>query len=100
MFPAAGLVPRVDSSTPRILINRDPVGSDLGLEYSLNNGNNDDSNDYRDVWMQGTADENIIKLARELGWLEDLNKFKSKMCEKSSRLLEENTATNINDSRL
>ena len=90
VHPAAGLAYSVDSSTPRILINRDPVGHDLGLSYSLND---DDSSEYRDVWMQGAADENIIKLAKELGWLDDLNKYKSKMCEESSKLLEESTST-------
>ena len=90
MHPAAGLAYSVDSSTPRILINRDPVGHDLGLSYSLGD---DDRGEYRDVWMQGAADENIIKLAKELGWLDDLNKYKSKMCEESSKLLEESTIT-------
>ena len=94
VHPAAGLAYSVDSSTPRILINRDPVGHDLGLSYSLGD---DDRGEYRDVWMQGAADENIIKLAKELGWLDDLNKYKSSMCEESSKLLEEST-TRLNSS--
>ena len=48
--------------------------------------------EYKDVWMQGTADENIAKLANELGWLGDLEKFRNSMCEESSRILEESTA--------
>ena len=56
------------------------------LSYSLS-GNDD--GEYRDVWMQGTADANIIKLAQALGWLTELQLFKCRMCEESRKLLDE-----------
>lgn len=85
MHPAAGLVSRVNESTARILMNRDPVGRDLGLRYSEPGVESTE----RDVWMDKSADENVIELARDLGLLTELFAFQHLMCDSSSMRLDQ-----------
>ena len=58
----------VDEECPRILINRDLVGDFVNSLY------NPDDN-YRDLFIQADCDEGCLKLAKTLGYLEDLNKL-------------------------
>lgn len=77
--PFAGLANKVDSKCPRLLINRDPVGdpnmfgsfitSVLGLNPNFQSGHN---NTKRDVFLQGDCDEGCMRLARMLGWEDEL----------------------------
>ena len=117
VYPAAGLVEQVNKSVPRLLVNVDPVGRELGLDYVDENdiafGNNSYDNNIvssdelystclsfpqalsststqvtRDAWMQGNSDESILRLAIALDYLEDLSKYRDAMCENSVNLLD------------
>lgn len=80
--PFAGLANKVDAKTPRLLINRDPVGdpnmfgslltSVLGFNPNFGSGGN---NSKRDVFLQSDCDEGTRQLARLLGWEDDLNRL-------------------------
>ena len=77
--PFAGLAGKVDSSCPRLLINRDPVGdpnmlgSFLTSLFGLNPDFASRSNKKRDVFLQGDCDEGCRELSRLLGWEKDLD---------------------------
>jgi len=77
--PANDIVCRVSESTPRLLVNRDPVGHFLGIKYG--------SDSTRDVFVGGAADEVFLTLAKKLGWVDDLKKYTDKMAPKSRELL-------------
>jgi len=78
--PANELVSEVSEDTPRLLVNRDPVGRFLGIKYG--------SDSIRDVFVGGAADEAFLTLAKKLGWVNDLKKYADKMAPKSRELLE------------
>mmetsp|Transcript_25338 Transcript_25338/g.58886 ORF Transcript_25338/g.58886 Transcript_25338/m.58886 type:complete len:415 (+) Transcript_25338:51-1295(+) len=71
VMPFAGLVGMASQSAPRLLINRDPVGTfdrlQGGFRYHLPAEQNG-----RDVWYKGTCDGGSQELAEALGWGEDL----------------------------
>ncbi|XP_022644035.1 NAD-dependent protein deacetylase sirtuin-2-like isoform X1 [Varroa destructor] len=76
--PFAGLVDRVHSAVPRLLINlekcghsRDLVSRLLGFGCGLDF---DSENNYRDVALLGTCDDGCEELARRLGWQADLKR--------------------------
>lgn len=76
--PFAGLVDRVHSAVPRLLINlekcvhnRDLMSRLLGFGCGLDF---DSENNYRDVALLGTCDEGCEELARRLGWQADLER--------------------------
>jgi NAD-dependent SIR2 family protein deacetylase len=79
--PACNLVEMVADTTPRLLINIEEVGHEVGLDFS--------SPGTRDHFMQGTCDEGFLSLAKQIGWLEDLAKYKGEMCPASATLLED-----------
>eukprot|EP00747_Dinoflagellata_sp_TGD_P081675 gnl/TRDRNA2_/TRDRNA2_161408_c0_seq1.p1 gnl/TRDRNA2_/TRDRNA2_161408_c0~~gnl/TRDRNA2_/TRDRNA2_161408_c0_seq1.p1 ORF type:complete len:476 (-),score=54.83 gnl/TRDRNA2_/TRDRNA2_161408_c0_seq1:201-1499(-) len=60
VYPVAGLVSRVGQLTPRLLINREPVGV---WKSASTCGEN-----YRDVMWQGDCDTGAEEIARLLGW--------------------------------
>jgi NAD-dependent deacetylase sirtuin 2 len=62
--PANSLVYNVPETTPRVVINLEPVGAELGIDYS--------GNSRRDLFLQGTCDEVFVQLLQELGWLDDV----------------------------
>lgn len=76
--PFAGLANKVDTKTPRLLINRDPVGdpnmfgSFLTSVLGLNPNFGTRSNSKRDVFLQSDCDEGCMQLARLLGWEDEL----------------------------
>jgi NAD+-dependent protein deacetylase sirtuin 2 len=95
--PANSLVYRVPESTIRVVVNRVPVGEELGIEYDHDHdhdhhhsreedaedegGEDDDDGGTwvgevptkkRDFFAQGDCDEVFLDLIRELGWLDDL----------------------------
>ncbi|XP_003740400.1 NAD-dependent protein deacetylase sirtuin-2 [Galendromus occidentalis] len=77
--PFAGLVDRVHSAVPRLLINlekcghqKDLVSRLLGFGCGLDF---DSENNYRDVALLGTCDEGCEELARRLGWEDDLKRI-------------------------
>lgn len=63
--PANMMVHNIEEDKPRVIINLDPVGHELGIDYS-------DSENNRDLFLQGTCDEVFLDLIQELGWLDDL----------------------------
>ncbi|KAI1720607.1 sir2 family domain-containing protein [Ditylenchus destructor] len=69
--PFASLVQQVPSDTPRLLINLTPVGKDMGF-FSDKVMSYDEPNNIRDVFWKGTCDDGAIKLARLLGWEQEL----------------------------
>ena len=62
VFPFASLVDRVSKDTPRLLINRDPVGP---FKYKT----------HRDVCLLGDCDAGVDKLCELLGWTEELHEL-------------------------
>jgi len=77
--PFAGLVDRVHSAVPRLLINlekcghqRDLMARLLGFGCGLDF---DSENNYRDVALLGSCDDGCQQLASRLGWEEELNKM-------------------------
>ena len=71
--PACNLVTQVNTTTPRILVNRELVGSELGI-----------SNDTgRDHIIISDCDDGFIELARQLGWLPELYQYATDMCDNS-----------------
>ncbi|KAL3935746.1 MAG: hypothetical protein SGARI_002847 [Bacillariaceae sp.] len=85
--PANSLVYQCSDRTIRVVVNQDPVGQELGMEYSdrevettIADSKHDDfdwfdpssSAHKRDFFAQGTCEEIFLELATELGWLEDL----------------------------
>jgi NAD+-dependent protein deacetylase sirtuin 2 len=64
--PANSLVRAVAKDAIRVVVNTEPVGSELGLIYH---------DDYRkrDFFAQGECDVVFLELIKELGWLDDLD---------------------------
>lgn len=77
--PANSLVAAVPKKTIRVVINLDPVGVELGIEY-------EDSPNKRDYFAQGECDGVFLALIKELGWLEHL-KFVDFPSESARRVL-------------
>ena len=71
VHPACNLVTKVSESCSRILINREMVGSELGLCTS------------RDEIVLSDCDDGFIQLATHLGWMGDLYHYADQMCENS-----------------
>jgi NAD+-dependent protein deacetylase sirtuin 2 len=61
--PANSLVRLASNDAKRVIINTEPVGADLGIDYSGKG---------RDFFAQGECDHVFLELISELGWLDDL----------------------------
>ncbi len=92
--PANSLVRGVPNSALRVIVNKDPVGEELGIEYDEELGFEYDE-DYssrekktRDYFAQGECDEVFLNLIRELGWLEELKSQVDTLPPKSQILLQ------------
>ena len=77
VMPFAGLIGKVNPLCPRLLLNRELVGtpdqegvlffpSDAGLRVGM-----DDN--YRDVFEEGDCDESVDRICRDLGWDKELS---------------------------
>jgi len=73
VYPFAGLISKVGFNTPRVLINRDPVGAatpmmlmrgHLGFDFGGNQNT-------RDVPLLGDCQETVEQLVQLLGWEDD-----------------------------
>ena len=62
--PANSLVFRVPKTALRMMVNREPVGFRLGIDY------NDDAK--RDYFARGNCEDVLLELMNELGWADDL----------------------------
>lgn len=78
--PANSLVYRVPQTTHRVIVNNEPVGRELGIDYG--------TNAERDFFARGNCDDVFLKLICELGWLKDLNKLKDNLAEGSVNLIQ------------
>ena len=72
--PFASLCSRVSPSTPRLLINREVVGTPTRLDGGFMFGRPANS---RDVMARGDCDVSVRKLAGLLGWESELDKLKA-----------------------
>lgn len=80
VHPSAGLVDMLPASVPRLVINLEPVGEDLVIDYSPDNA--------RDGFLKGYCDESVLKLLEALGWKDELAaKYAAGMCDKSRATL-------------
>eukprot|EP00934_Nitzschia_sp_Nitz4_P009380 Nitzschia sp. Nitz4//scaffold414_size9364//5848//6828//NITZ4_009100-RA/size9364-processed-gene-0.3-mRNA-1//1//CDS//3329551353//9370//frame0 len=80
--PANGLVYRVPESTIRVVVNDQPVGEDLGIEYG---GSVPPERDY---FAQGDCDKVFLELMHQLGWTDDLVAMKEDLPPSSQQRLE------------
>ena len=62
--PANSLVYSVPDEAIRVVINKEPVGSELGIEYG--------PSAKRDYFAKGACDDIFLELMDHLGWLDDL----------------------------
>lgn len=78
--PANTLVVRVPKRTMRVVVNREHVGSRLGIDYS--------AEAKRDYFAKGDSDAILSDLMVELGWLDDLSRLtQDDLPEESARVL-------------
>lgn len=77
--PANQLV-SVSDDTIRVVVDVNPVGAELGIDYG--------PNPKRDFFAQGACDEVFLDLITELGWLDDLKAMKPLLPEASLVLIE------------
>eukprot|EP00978_Attheya_sp_CCMP212_P003189 scaffold6581_cov57-Attheya_sp.AAC.17 len=80
--PANTLVYRAPSTTLRLVVNNEPVGSRLGIQYGPESS--------RDFFAQGFCDNVFLELMDHLGWLKDI--AHDKLPEASASLLRERIA--------
>lgn len=82
--PANSLVYNVPESTMRAVINNEPVGRELGIEY----GSDSMGGVGRDFFAKGDCDEIFLDLIHELGWAKDLEMVIDELPESSIRLIQ------------
>jgi NAD-dependent SIR2 family protein deacetylase len=90
--PANRIVCQVPETTIRVIINHEPVGKELGIQYANNdNGGTNVNNNYslcgRDLFLQGSCDEICLELIEHLQWLPDIQGTISKLPSASANLL-------------
>lgn len=78
--PANQLVSSVPDTTIRVVVNVNPVGAELGIDYG--------PNPKRDFFAKGTCDEVFLELIAELGWLDDLKTKMELIPEASVKLIQ------------
>jgi NAD-dependent SIR2 family protein deacetylase len=86
--PANSLAYRVPDKTVRVVVNNDPVGQELGIDYSPDSE--------RDFFAQGQCDKVFLDLIVALGWLEDLKAHQDDLPPISAKLLEEEDTNSKN----
>jgi len=77
--PANQLVYSVSDETIRVVVDVNPVGAELGIEYG--------PNPKRDFFAQGNCDAVFLDLVTELGWLDDLKAMEDLLPEASVKLI-------------
>jgi NAD-dependent deacetylase sirtuin 2 len=101
--PANSLVYKVGSNTARLIINRDRVGEEMGLEYGeMTEAHENDYQIYqqqeealaivkraRDGILVGDCDEAVLYLLKQLGWTESLIPYQDNLCSNSKEQLED-----------
>eukprot|EP00978_Attheya_sp_CCMP212_P022907 scaffold69257_cov59-Attheya_sp.AAC.1 len=83
--PANSLVYQVPDTTIRVVVNREQVGANLGIQYN--------GNAHRDFFAQGACDQVFLDLMEELNWLETLsNDHLNDLPKSSAQLLRDKLA--------
>ena len=77
--PANSLVYSCPRTAMRLIVNREPVGMRLGVDYS--------NQSQRDYFAQGDIDKVLLDLVIELGWLEDFQGLCGQLPEQSANVL-------------
>jgi len=77
--PVNSLVFRVPEKTIRVIVNKDPVGQRLGIEYG--------EGAVRDYFAQGNCEEVFLDLICELGWFDDVVKILNELPDDSAKLV-------------
>lgn len=80
--PANSLVYKVPDTTLRVVVNNEPVGMELGIDYDGKGPG------CRDFFAQGQCDAVFLNLIQELGWLEDLKQKRDELPPASIQLLD------------
>ena len=88
--PANSVAYRVSESTIRVVVNTQPVGQELGIEYPTPENNDKtrkSQNKCRDYFAEGECDTVFLELIKELGWMDDLLAKKDLLPPESQTLL-------------
>jgi NAD-dependent deacetylase sirtuin 2 len=92
--PANSLVNRVAGTCSRVVVNREPVGEDLGLTFvdpasaQTEAAATRPTSAREDLFIGGDADVAFLDLIEELGWLSDLDVFRDALTPASQMLLD------------
>jgi len=78
--PANQLVLYVSPACPRLLVNKEKVGAELGIIFGAHSE--------RDIFCSGNCDNVFLELIQKLGWVEDLRKYADKLAPASRALLD------------
>ena len=74
VHPTCNFVNKSNIKTPRILINKEKVGEELGLDFD---------NNENDFFLRGDCDNGFLHIAEQLGLITDLYNMRDRMCENS-----------------
>lgn len=67
--PANSVVYHVPPTCPRLIINREPVGADLGINYRQNNPN------APDMFVRSDSDDAFLDLISHLHWRDEMDQY-------------------------
>jgi NAD-dependent SIR2 family protein deacetylase len=87
--PANTLVFRIPPTALRVVVNDEPVGWRLGIEYG--------SHSKRDYFAQGNCDAVMLDLIEHLGWMCDLAPLTDQLPELSAKLVRDRLSFNESD---
>lgn len=80
--PANSLVYKIPGDTIRVVVNREPVGIDLGIDYGTSRA--------RDFFARGACEDVFLELIKLLGWKDDLVAYASDLPPSSTALINRN----------
>jgi hypothetical protein len=93
--PANQVPALVGKTVPRIVMNMEPVGADLGIAYDTDHLYRENGTWHprwscqgRDYFLSGPCDDSVVELVKLLGWIDDLLQHKDELCPESKAKLE------------
>eukprot|EP00520_Triparma_pacifica_P018744 CAMPEP_0118658364 /NCGR_PEP_ID=MMETSP0785-20121206/14527_1 /TAXON_ID=91992 /ORGANISM="Bolidomonas pacifica, Strain CCMP 1866" /LENGTH=324 /DNA_ID=CAMNT_0006551373 /DNA_START=175 /DNA_END=1148 /DNA_ORIENTATION=- len=78
VFPAAGLPDLASPPKPRVIVNRDYEPGETSVDPEANE---------TDFIITGDCDSVILDIVEAAGWMEEMERFKDVLCDKSKELL-------------
>jgi NAD-dependent SIR2 family protein deacetylase len=72
VYPVAEIVEYVRKDVPRVLVDINRVGK---FDFNADKQNNNQSDNNRDVFLQGDIQTTILKLTKELGWRKEFDEL-------------------------